>query len=62
VPTYFEYAGGAYCFIFNKDVIAGTMTMSEHGSDLPANLQPGNLEIRKEITLPFKTFPDYKKN
>ncbi len=36
VPTRFEYAGAQYFLNFNKDVIAGTMTMSNIGSDLPA--------------------------
>jgi len=42
VPTTFEYAGAQYFLDFNKDVIAGTMSMLNIGSDLPVNMQPRN--------------------
>jgi len=50
VPTRFEFAGGMYIFDFNKDIIAGTMTMLNIGSDLPANMQPRNPTVYTATT------------
>jgi len=41
-PTVFEFSGAQYFLNFNKGVISGTMTMSNIGSDLPANFHPRN--------------------
>lgn len=61
-PTTFEFAGAQYFFDFNKDVIAGTMTMSNVGSDLPVNFQPRNPTVYMvttpgQIRWAVNTFP-----
>jgi len=50
VPTRFEYAGAQYFLDFNKDVFTGTMTMSNIGSDLPANMRPRNPTVYTTTT------------
>jgi len=62
VPTRFEFAGGQYFFDFNKNVINGTMTMSNIGSDLPFNMQPRNPTVYTvttpgQLRFAVNTFP-----
>jgi hypothetical protein len=50
VPTNFEYAGAQFDLDFNKDMINGTMNMSNIGSDLPSNMQPRNPTVYTATT------------
>ncbi len=50
LPIHFEFAGAQYFFNFNKDVISGTMTMLNIGSDLPTNMQPRNPTVVTSTT------------
>lgn len=51
VVTQFEYAGGQYFFDFNSGIAnSGTLTMTNAGSDLPANMQPRNPTVYTSTT------------